>query len=364
MVGAGPGGLTCAAYLAANGKRVLVLEANQVVGGSTQVFRRAGNKFEFDVGTHYVGECGPGGRMQTALSGLALTERIKWLRQRPEGHCQIMIPGTTFQTPTGWDTYLDRLVAAFPEEEAGLRRCVRIMRTVAAGERPLLRPFALLRWGVRPITTLMAACGLSADAQAVILAENGDYTWPPHRTPTAMHAGFLHHYLQAGAYYPRGGGQVIGAHLTDVIQTHGGRVRTKARVEQILIEDGRAVGVRLRGGEEIRSEVVVSAADFKKTWAELVGDEHLTRRLRRQAEGPGDDAADVRGVRRARRRPARTRHSAARLGVADQRRRRLLPRGRRWSLPRADAGGHQLPHGQGPRGDALGARRATRRSSS
>ena len=109
VVGAGPGGLTCAAYLAANDKKVLVLEANQVVGGSTQVFRRAGNKFEFDVGTHNLGEFGPGGRMQTALSGLALTERIKWLRQRPEGHCQIMIPGTTFQTPTGWDTYLDRL---------------------------------------------------------------------------------------------------------------------------------------------------------------------------------------------------------------------------------------------------------------
>src|SRR3546814_670283 len=68
VVGAGPGGLTCGAYLAANGKRVLVLEANQVVGGSTQVFRRAGNKFEFDVGTHYVGECGPGGRMQIALA--------------------------------------------------------------------------------------------------------------------------------------------------------------------------------------------------------------------------------------------------------------------------------------------------------
>ena len=282
VVGAGPGGLTCAAYLAANGKRVLVLEANQVVGGSTQVFRRAGNRFEFDVGTHYVGECGPGGRMQTVLSGLALSGRINWLRQRPEGHCQIMIPGTTFQTPTGWDTYLDRLIAAFPDEERGLRRCVSIMRTIAAGERPRRRPWALLRWGIRPITRLMSACGLSADAQAVILAENGDYTWPPHRTPTAMHAGFLHHYLQAGAYYPRGGGQVIGAHLTDVVQTHGGRVRTKASVERILVEDGRAVGVGLRDGEQIRSEVVVSAADFKRTWTDLVGEEHLTRRLRRR----------------------------------------------------------------------------------
>src|SRR3546814_9315959 len=92
--------------------------------------------------------------MQTALAGLLLTERIKWLRQRPEGHCQIMIPRTTFHTPTGWDTYLGRLIAAFPEEEAGLRRCIKVMRIVAADESPRLRPFMLLRWGVRPITKL------------------------------------------------------------------------------------------------------------------------------------------------------------------------------------------------------------------
>jgi phytoene dehydrogenase-like protein len=282
VVGAGPGGLTTAAYLAANGRRVLVLEANQVVGGSTQVFRRAGNKFEFDVGTHYVGECGPGGRMQTALSGLALTERINWLRQDPDGHCRIMIPGTTFHTPTGWDTYLERLIEAFPDEEAGIRRCVRILRIVSAGEEPHLKPWMLLRWGVRPITKLFEACNLSADVQAVILAENGDYTWPPHRTPAVMHGGLLHHYLQDGAYYPRGGGQVIGAHLTDVVQTHGGRVRTKARVEKILIEDGRAVGVRLRNGEEIRAGIVVAAGDYKLTWTQLVGERHLTRRLRKR----------------------------------------------------------------------------------
>ena len=54
--------------------------------------------FEFDVGTHYVGECGPGGWMHRALRA-DLTERIQSLRHRPEGHCQIMIPGTTFQTP-------------------------------------------------------------------------------------------------------------------------------------------------------------------------------------------------------------------------------------------------------------------------
>ena len=42
--------------------------------------------------------------MQTALSGLALTERITWLRQRPEGHCQIMIPGTIVGLIVGYAT--------------------------------------------------------------------------------------------------------------------------------------------------------------------------------------------------------------------------------------------------------------------
>src|SRR3546814_12606063 len=85
-----------------------------------------------------------------------------------------MIPGTTFHTPTGWDTYLGRLIAAFPEEEAGLRRCIKVMRIVAADESPRLRPFMLLRWGVRPITKLLADCRLCTDAHAVILTENGE----------------------------------------------------------------------------------------------------------------------------------------------------------------------------------------------
>src|SRR3546814_17355316 len=99
-----------------------------------------------------------------------------------------MIPGTTFHTPTGWDTYLGRLIAAFPEEEAGLRRCIKVMRIVAADESPRLRPFMLLRWGVRPNTKLMDDCRLSADAQAVTLAENSDQTRPPTTPTPAPHA--------------------------------------------------------------------------------------------------------------------------------------------------------------------------------
>ncbi|WP_433656763.1 FAD-dependent oxidoreductase [Nocardia sp. CA-128927] len=63
VVGSGMGGMTAAAYLAAAGKRTLVLEAYDVIGGCTHVFRRAG-KWEFgargdDPHTRRTGILGP-----------------------------------------------------------------------------------------------------------------------------------------------------------------------------------------------------------------------------------------------------------------------------------------------------------------
>ena len=54
VIGSGLGGLSSAAHLATNGKRVLVCEQYDVAGGCSQVFRRK-REWQFDVGLHYVG---------------------------------------------------------------------------------------------------------------------------------------------------------------------------------------------------------------------------------------------------------------------------------------------------------------------
>ena len=54
IIGSGLGGMTTAAFLAKEGKKVLVLERHYVAGGFTHVFKRKG--YEWDVGVHYIGD--------------------------------------------------------------------------------------------------------------------------------------------------------------------------------------------------------------------------------------------------------------------------------------------------------------------
>src|SRR4030067_1101155 len=84
VVGSGLGGLSAAAYLATNGLRTLVLEQHYVAGGNAHVFRRK-QMFEFDVGGHYLGDCGPDGLIPTVLRGVGLDGEIAFLELDPDG---------------------------------------------------------------------------------------------------------------------------------------------------------------------------------------------------------------------------------------------------------------------------------------
>ena len=74
----------------------------------------------------------------------------------------------------------------------------------------------------------------------------------------------------------RGGSRQFARGLTRLITEHGGHVVTGKHVEEIVVEAGRAVGVRLRSGETVRArQFVASAVDVKQTVLELVDPVHL-----------------------------------------------------------------------------------------
>jgi phytoene dehydrogenase-like protein len=289
VIGSGLGGLACAAYLSAAGRRTLVLEAHYVAGGNSQVFRREvrGQRWEFDVGIHYIGECGPDGLITRILNGAGLAERVVFRPLDPDGYSTLVFPDLRFRVPAGWARYRERLLETFPEEAPALAAVVDLLRAVASEARGFQnREIAaadlaehaptFLRWGLRPVTELFAAHQLSQRASAVLLGEQGDYAVRPSKTPTALAAGLTDHYMR-GAFYPEGGGQVLAARLVEMIRAHGGEVRTRAPVSRVRVENGRVAGVSLaRGGGELDAPVVVSNADLKRTLLELVGEAHLS----------------------------------------------------------------------------------------
>ncbi|MGO4728269.1 MULTISPECIES: phytoene desaturase family protein [unclassified Inquilinus] len=91
----------------------------------------------------------------------------------------------------------------------------------------------------------------------------------------------LHHYMgdvdgASGAWgFARGGMGAITQAMAGSLRAAKGEIRTGAAVERILVENGRAAGVVLAGGEEIRARQVVSNLDVKRTFLTLVPETEL-----------------------------------------------------------------------------------------
>ncbi len=75
--------------------------------------------------------------------------------------------------------------------------------------------------------------------------------------------------------FVRGGIGRVTELMAEAALEAGATIRTEAEVEEILVTGGAASGVRLAGGEELRAPIVLSNADPKRTFLELLGEESV-----------------------------------------------------------------------------------------
>ncbi len=87
---------------------------------------------------------------------------------------------------------------------------------------------------------------------------------------TSMYALVSHLEKAFGVHYAMGGVDAIARAMVRVIEEQGGQIRYGAEVDEILIEGGRARGVRMPGGETVQSDVVISNADAGHTYTRLL----------------------------------------------------------------------------------------------
>ncbi len=300
IVGAGHNGLTCAAYLARAGRRPLVLEARPVIGGASVTE------------TPW-----PGYRVSSLAYVVSLLrpEIVRELELRRYGyHAWEVAPEYFVPFPDGRHLFvwgeIERTVEeigrfsradarAYPAFDAHLSRLAQLIRPLLSTVPPRVgsrRPGDLVdqarfAWGMRGLGTrgvadLVRLLGQSVadllddwfeseEVKAALVTQGAIGTYGPPSMPGTAYI-MLHHWMgeidgHLGAWgVVRGGMGAIPEALAAAARAHGAEIRTGAAVERILVADGRATGVVLATGEEIRAPIVVSSAHPRTTFERLV----------------------------------------------------------------------------------------------
>ena len=289
VIGSGIGALTTAGLLAGvAGARVLVLEKHCTPGGLTHSFRRMGTSW--DVGLHYVGDMHPGSRPRQLfdyLTGGALT----WNRM-PSGYDRFVLPGHGLDVtiPSGIAHYRALLTDLFPAERRAIRRYCRdvtrayswmSLRYMADMVPPLASPAINLALRLRTGCALertehyMERRFRDPALRALLTTHWGDYGVEPTRSAFVAHAMIVCHYMD-GAWFPRGGSGQIARMIEERIRATGGEIRLCQDVDDILIDNGRAVGVRVTDRRSVpvsyeeRAPIVISGVGARETYTRLL----------------------------------------------------------------------------------------------
>lgn len=284
-IGSGMGCQTVASLLAqyAN-KRILMIEKHFQAGGYTHAFSRKSGKFHWDVGIHYVGDMQPGG-FGDKLMGKITNGKTQWQRMA-EPFEKFVYPSGTFDLYGDVERFKADLLAKFPNEAKGIERFFNDIRKLSAvfgksmmlkSRMPSLESITIHDQDKKIVTVKEYLDHFFEDPElrAILASQWGDYGLPPSKCAFATHAALVVHYFNGG-YYPVGGGGKIFEAVEPIITGAGGHVLTTTEVNEIIVENGKAVGVRatqLRGAKETKNyyaPIIVSGVGAYPTYKKLI----------------------------------------------------------------------------------------------
>ncbi len=289
VIGAGPNGLFAACRLARAGLKVLVVEANERPGGALWSEPTTGEGTVHDVGAGFIAFSD-----SAAFRALDLESRgLRWLRGELES-THPSVDGTVagvsgdpalcdlgdvndteaFRSLQRWHAsaepgilpFLGPLGQVAPAFDLGIGNAARLasmfLRTPAGLAASLFRGGAAQR--------VMPGMGMHVDLG------------PDDPMGSAIGYMLTLRSTTSGFRVPQGGARRITELLVEELEAHGGALRLGARVERVLVREGRAVGVLLEGGETIAAaQGVVADTSAPALYLALLDGRWVPGRVRR-----------------------------------------------------------------------------------
>ncbi|MGY3127446.1 phytoene desaturase [Agrococcus sp. UYP33] len=305
VIGGGIAGLASAGLLAHDGHDVTLVEQSDALGGRAGVWRSRG--FTFDTGPSWMLMREPYEHAFRML-GSSLDAELDVVRLDPA--YRVLFEGESEALEISGDlaTTIERVEAIEPGAGARLRRYLdSATETAALATGGLLSnrfdsPRAFAGMGLaRRFPTLARLLVESLESRIArsfrdrrlrqALGYPAVFLGTEPRSAPSMYHLMSHFDLVEGVWYPQGGFTRIVEALARLATEAGATLRTGARVERILVEDGAARGVVLAGGERLEADLVVSAADGHATDTKLLAHvpgvaERGRRRWARGVAGP------------------------------------------------------------------------------
>jgi phytoene desaturase len=288
VIGAGLGGITSGAILAKQGRKTLVLEQGELLGGCCSTFEREG--YKFDVGASIVEVIQPL-EMAFEMLGTSLRDEVELvdcdpvysavLRDDSKMSIPFSIEGTGeviskvsaedgqrwFDFAKYFKGFLDEAMKGFFTSPADTLMDMAKIFMKAPGLLKYAPMFlanyqGAMRWFFKNAKVLE-----SFAYQAFYLG------LPPELVPGVF--ALLPYSEHEGVYYPVGGMGAIPAALARVGEKYGLEIRMGTRVLQVVVRDGRASGVILEDGTEITAGLIVSNINAKRLYLDLIGEPYL-----------------------------------------------------------------------------------------
>jgi phytoene dehydrogenase-like protein len=299
VVGGGHNGLVCSALLARSGKQVLLLEANEQVGGAA-VTREFADGYSVSACAHLLYNLQPSVTKDLKLSPALASENMTTIALDDDGeHVRIKGNKVTGAKEGDAETYkafhkrmtrfADLLNTYFNKTPPRLTKNFKDLLTLGQ------LGFDVRRLGKTEMEAFLRLIGMNIHDEVVerfdcpVLkgAVSLDAVLGTHLGPRSPNTIMTYLYRLAGDHgriaVPKGGMGGVSEELSRVARDAGVTIRTGKPVKRIIVENGRVTGVEAEDGERFDSLTVVSNADPKRTMMTLVGARHMetgfTRRM-------------------------------------------------------------------------------------